>query len=755
MDVQRFLSSLAELTDAVAGVSLALVGYGLSETDLRDRLNAMALLVGHVTTDLHVAARWRNEPGAHPNIIALAHGRYPGVSTLAHFPRGNARDFAIALLEWAQTDQAALASTPAQERLLAALAEVRTLSPLVSLNGVAEFLETWKAAQPADALDAPRGALPRLGILPDRNLFGDADAIPHRLSQNFRLTQNLAKMSGQQLEAIRGRIRRSKPAHRGRRLGVLEKVEVMRRTGGFGTYSVLDYEDAREILSPPKDDPAPDPPSDPDEEQTDNGLPRYTLDARDISRKGGAALLDGDDQTLQAITDRVGQSLHDAIEDDDDAASGEYDVDGGERRFEFQIERELLTWVQFFCGPDDWGGFFETRTTSIEAALRDYGQCEPIRFQPAEASIVHYGEMHDLRSVIRQMQDVLHQRGVTSEDFCELWDRIIAARQVILKDLGFLLHQPALALAGKPELRVAAADLVHAWERLYDGLARHHTAMHEIDHAWTRMLLEVVASLDIVQIKTRLDARRSSWKAVLLPTHPLHLWRYERMATLAHGLGLEGMDRKAVLEQLERPEHYLGVLWLTSFPKGRGGSQPLPVARDYHGIAVFENLRNAYSGSDGVEALQRCVRQFAQIYVNHTRPLRLALVNPPNASQMLLTLLKDNRGPRTSEVPLLVDIYATQNHEARLVGARRYSTKDRDQIEEHIANGRLRLRVHDSVTSLDERLRSFHEKPVHILAVFDEATTDMRQQPGGINLLPMSPFAMRRRIAFQGIRGTG
>ena len=61
MDVQRFLSVLAELKDDVAGVSLALVGYDVSETDLRDRLNAMALLVGHVTTDLHVAARWRNE----------------------------------------------------------------------------------------------------------------------------------------------------------------------------------------------------------------------------------------------------------------------------------------------------------------------------------------------------------------------------------------------------------------------------------------------------------------------------------------------------------------------------------------------------------------------------------------------------------------------------------------------------------------------------------------------------------------------
>ena len=753
MDVQRFLTALAELTGDVAGISLALVGYEVSETDLRDRLNAMALLVGHVTTDLHVAAKWRNEPDRHPNIIALATGRYPGVSTLAHFPQGNARTLAARLLEWAQTDPSALATTPAQKRLLAVLAEVRDLSPLVSLNGVAEFLATWKANQAADALGAPRSALPRLGVLPDRKLFGARDAIAERLAKNFRVTQNLAKMSGQRLEAIRKRVLRSNSPRRGRRLKILGKVEEMRRAGGFTTFRALDYEEALEITTPPKDDPAPEPPAAPDEEPDDNGLPRDALNERDVSREGGAVLLDGDDQALEGITKGVGEAIEAAIEADEEEAGGEYAVNGSERRFEFAIDRELLTWVRHFCSVDDWGGFFETRNGSLEAALSDYAQCDPVGFRPCETSIPHYGEKYDLRSIIGQMQKELNERGVTTEDFCGLWGRIVDARRVVLDDLAFLLHQPVLAIAGKPALRTAAAELVEAWERLYDRLARYHAEMHDIDHAWTRMLLEAVASLDVVQIRTRVDERKSSWKAVLLPTHPLHLWRYERMAALARGLDHEEMDREAVLEQLERPEHYLGVLWLTSLPEGRGGSQPLPVARDYCGLAVFENLRNAYSGSDGIEALQRCVQQFAQIYVNHTQPLRLALVNPPTASEMLLALLKDGRRRRGSGATLLVDIYATQDHDTRLAGARRFSTRDRDQIEEHIANGRLRLRVHDRVTSLKERLSGFHKKPVHILAVFDEATTDMRQQPGGVNLLPMSPFAMRRRIAYQGIRG--
>ena len=193
------------------------------------------------------------------------------------------------------------------------------------------------------------------------------------------------------------------------------------------------------------------------------------------------------------------------------------------------------------------------------------------------------------------------------------------------------------------------------------------------------------------------------------------------------------------------------MLYLTSFPEGRGGSQGLPVARDYRGLAVFENLRNAYSGSDGVDVLRRCVRQFEQIYVNHSRPLRLALVNAPNASRTLVTLLSRGRGRPAARAPLVVDVYATPDHEDRLLGAYRFAPGDRDQIEEHIAAGRLQLRVDDELLALEDRLAALKARPVHVLAVFDEATTAMRHQPGGANLLPMSPFAVRRQVTFQGI----
>lgn len=648
--------------------------------------------------------------------------------------------FARDLLQWARTPRAQLVATAPQATLLQVLEEDADLSPLVSLSGVADFLATWRELRTDDELGAPRRALPRLGILPDRNLLNASNDIADRLLKNFSLAREIARMPGSRLDGIRRRVNQGRPDERRKGEHVLERAETIRRVGDFDAYSALDYEEAIKVFKPAS---RPAAPRDEPDEPPQPGV----RDGPAVTKDGGELLIDGENDALEGVVDRIRNALTDAVDGDQDSASGHYELDGDEKAFEFDVEREVLTWVRAFCSTDAWGGFFEARTASFEDALRNYSQCEPTPFEPLQPAIPHDGRSYDVRSLIKAMQEELSGRGAPAENLCGLWDSIVAAREAVLGHLDILIHQPMLALAGQARLRDVVSELLQAWERLYAALAEQHARMHEIDHTWTQLLFEAVASLDIVQIKTTAGTGKTSWKAVLLPTHPLHLWRYERIAALARGLKLEErMDRDAVLEQLRKPEHYLGVVQLTSLPAGRGGSQPLPVARDYRGLAVFENLRNAYSGDDGVDALQHCVRQFAQIYVNHVRPLRLALINPPNASRTLVKLLSRGRGLPASRTALSVDIYATPDHEARLLGARRFSTADRDQLEEHIAAGRLELRVHERIRPLGDRLRALRDNPVHIVAVFDEATTAMKHQPGGDNLLPMSPFAIRRRI---------
>ena len=472
-----------------------------------------------------------------------------------------------------------MTSTVPQRALLVALAENENLGVLVSLSGVTDFLATWEEGQLEDDLGAPRRALPRLGMLADRNVLVAPNAIAERLLRNFNLTREIVRMTGSRLEEVRRKVRRGAATHRSHGLKVLERVEKIRRIGDFDSLSALEYEDARAVFKEPI--PKEKPPDEPQEESSES--PPDIQDGEAIAAAGGELLIDGENDELARLIDRVREALADAVDGDEDVASGQYGSGEEERDFEFEIEREVLTWVHHFCTEHAWGGFFESATASFEESIGSYAQCEPTLLRPLHASIAHDGEQVDVRSLVREMENALRVQGVAEVALCELWDAIVSARREVLCHLNVLIHQPMLAVAGDGVLRGAVADLLSAWEQFYTKLAQHHPAMHEIDHAWTQLLFEVVASLDVVQIKANLDPWRTSWKAVLLPTHSLHLWRYERIAALARGMKLSGMDRAAVLEQLKNPEHYLGVIYLTSVPEGLGGNQGLPVARDSPG----------------------------------------------------------------------------------------------------------------------------------------------------------------------------
>ena len=209
---------------------------------------------------------------------------------------------------------------------------------------------------------------------------------------------------------------------------MLERAEKIRRVGDFDSLSALEYEDARAVFkepipeSPPLE-PGPEPPPEP---------PPDIEDGPGVAVAGGELLIDGDDEALTGLVDSIREALADAVDGDEDAASGQYDAGEDERAFEFEIEREILTWVHHFCSEEVWGGFFESATGSFDEAIAAYAQCEPTLLRPLERSIAHVGERYDVLTLLQEMEQALHSQEVTAVALCELWNAIVAARREVL-----------------------------------------------------------------------------------------------------------------------------------------------------------------------------------------------------------------------------------------------------------------------------------------------------------------------------------
>jgi Holliday junction resolvasome RuvABC ATP-dependent DNA helicase subunit len=757
MDVAHFFTALGRIADFPAEeFSIALVDFGPEATDLRALADAHGLsALREIAGDLNAAGAWRNDRKNHPRIIALARGRHPGVHTLKHFSKAKSRDLATALLKWAADEEMFTGGIGAQRTLLTRLADSPQVASLRSLEAAADFLAAWLALRAERPNDAPRLALTELGLLADPQLFRNLDELELRLVRNGEITQLLLNAPPYQFAKMRERMTKYRSAtKRDSLVAILDKVEALRRSSTNEQRGVLSLDEAEMLLRPPKDDDEPDP--GPEAEPVDgpepeDAEPDEEFDRKDLARATADALLFDRREELEEAADAMEEALTEALARDKEEVTGQVPVKDEQRTFSFKLDPGLLKWLNTFCSETAWGGLVDSLEPTLALALANHsaGKFEILGpdavAQPDERPALGMPEL------LHAWDTDLAGAGIPDVGLAQRWERFAELRGEIAKHVDALVHLPSTWLAGKPQLVEAIAEYLGLAAAIYHRLQRHYRDMAECSsRGWAGAAIEAMLALDVVQVRVDLGDGREAHKAVLLPTHPLHLWRRQRLTAVLRGLGdhIEQKDREAILKDSLRPEHFLSVLAIGSIPAGRGVNQILPVANDLHGLATFENLINAYSGPDGAATLAYAVDRFAVLGRYHARPLRLVIINPPEPGQLLAKLVQVLKKRRSATLPTLrIELFATTDHGPRVQAALRFSGVERELLEDQIASGRLEFEAHEKPRKLGELLAELKARPCHVLALFDEATIRIRRRGAGRNL-PMSPFCVQHHIEF-------
>lgn len=749
MDVEAFFEALAtglrtEGAPPASELSLALVGFGADEASLIRAARKSGLALGALAADLHQAAKWRNRRSQHPIIVAFAHGRVPGVNTLKHFAGPAPRELSSHAISLALADSWRT-RTPGPRQLLEALKGIVEGGgeDCPSFEQFRRFLAAW--APDTD----PRLLLPHLGLFSDPNLF--TESVVERLASNLELVRSLRDKRQSDMARLRKDFRRDADAMR-----VLDLLLAIRRDASVEALSAASLDEATRLLKGrPAPEPEPDEEEGDDDEGEDEGGSMAVLTDQRRSHAAIEGLLDGREEELRDNAERLSESLLHAIEEGDgesgeDDWSAELEVAGETVTFRGKVDRGFVSWVRHFCSETAMGGLIETGETELKRALEDYDRPETLVFDGSEIVRTNDDWM-GLRDALNAWDEDLAEAGHGSPGLVECWDRFLAQRCELLAHLDALAHFPLEWFAGKREDAELASRYLETAADLMTQVRTHFPHMLGIEPTIAKDTLQGLLAMDVVQVRVPLEDRKFLSKAVLLPTHPLHLWRYCRLSRLLANLGAElnEEDRKAVIKEACEPVQFLGVIYASRLPGGRGAGQVLPVSNEIHRLAAFENLSNAYNGPDGIEALFYAAQHFASTCRRHLNPMRIALVNPPESGGMLMRLLNLLDARRSGFVPkLLVEVYGTPPQKARLRNAQRFATKEREIIEEKIANGRLDLRVHRTPLPMADLMQRLQDSPVHLAAVFDEAPVTVRR--GGVGLrLPMSPFCVRRKVRYQ------
>jgi len=735
--------------------SLALVGFGADEAAIRASASKYGLArLGGITTDLHVATQWRNERDKHPRIIALARGYNPSVHGLSFFSRASSSELAGYLLAWA-ANQSEFSGTPQHRNLLTILQSHPSLSPLRSLEGVSNYLASWSSAQ-VGSIEAPRDALPALGLLADPQLF-EADDVAKRLERNLALGERITILTPSEVRQRRQRAARYSSKKTADTVnGALDRLDAY-RIGDSSAH--LTFEDAEHLVTLPPDT-APvgnvSTEVENDDEIEDAGGAGSKESEPDFREAAVDALLEGREDDLAAI----GKALEDAwtqFDHNGDHLASTEETSKGVVNLDETIDPKIIEWVTGFCSAELFGGLVETDVPDLAQALARFAEFNPVLVNP-EAIWRHNGTSYSIEALLREWDEVEAVAEATSRPLVDMWRDFLAARALLASDIRPLLIHPREWLDTHPEAKERCRQYLAVAGELYKAVQQNYRAVWDQSREWAQATLDAILSLDLVQVRILRGENGLSAKSVMLPLHPLHLWRYLRLGEILRDLSLAGplsdSDRKVIIEELRRPEQFLGVIRTGATPDGRGLNQLLPVANTICGLATFENLHNAVSSADGVETLVLALNHYVLLYPNHPKPLRLTLVNPPEPAKLLERLTKFLNESRERVPALNVTILATGQHNDRLIAASTLEGKAQDLVYEKVAAGRLELRVERQPYENLNRLVSeaLESRPQHLIAIFDESSISVRRRRVE-RLLPMSPFCVRHEIVVDRMLG--
>jgi len=758
-DIPCLLRALSEGGLPSGEFSLALVGFDKTEEDLRVIADANALCgLAGLTPDLHVATEWRNDRKRHPRIVALARGYNPSVHGLRFFSRASSGELAAILLGWAE-NQSEFTTTPQHRVLLKTLREARGLRAVRSLEGVAAFLAEWSEADDG-AIGRPLDVLPALGLLRDPRLF-EKDDLAKRLERNLFVGERVTVMSPGEVRQRRERATRYGNADMAARVSrALDRLEAHRRSRPDAD---LTLEDAELVVTLPPDKPAdpgaepddPDVDDKPDDEEDDTGK----KDEPGLREMLVDALLKGREEDLAALGGAL-EAAWEEFEQNGERLASSRNTSQGVARLDEEVDSKVIDWVTDFCDIDRFGGFMETDIGDLSQALARHTEFEPV-FLDTDAVWKHNGNSYSIEELLKAWDRVDAVAESCARPTTVMWRDFVTTRASLANYVRQLLVHPREWLDTHSETSTNCADYLSVASELYKALQKNYRFVWDESPEWAQATLDAILALDLIQVRMAGPDGGVSAKAVMLPLHPLHLWRYQRFGEVLRELSSAGpmseSDRKVVIEELHRPEQFVGVIRIGATPEGRGLNQMLPVANRIYGLATFENLHNAVSSTDGMETLVHALNHFVILYPNHPHPLRLTLVNPPEPARLLerLTKFLNERRNTLERLPALdVTIVATAGHRDRLLAASTLEGGAQDLVYEKVSAGRLEIRVasapHDNLDRLVQE--DLSKRPQHLIAIFDESSISIRRRRVE-RLLPMSPFCVRNEIVVDRILG--
>jgi len=745
-DPYKLIQALGELNNRrnKRRVRLALA-LSKSYPDLENAAESAGFVVEETfALDLLAAGRWRNAPDLNDVPVAVATGEQSTLHTLAAFTLITGTDVAKEMLLWAAKGNG-ISVNGQQAQLFEALAE-DDFAELHSPLSIALYLtELLIKSNPQRGHVIPE-KFPIIGLLRDPEVFGERN-VRDRLKRNLELCRRIRYFPKTEQRNLKKKLTQFPEAEAAELALTLETIEDWQRYAyDPNRFEQLTYDKVAQLiqLKPPKKSRAEISEVNPEEVPE---VLQTTTPAPPLERTFAEALLDTNEVAREEIARAVSEAI--AVERTmGEAIPVPVHTQDFEFVTDFRPDDKMLEFVHTFCSEENWGGVIDTEHRTLRAAIDLYSQeGRGTTISPYKAVTVVKDES-TLADLIERLGRQLGDENILIVAFNDYEKR----RRDLLPFIDGLVLQPLVTVGSTLERRMQFREYLESANRLMRLLKENFARLHAVSAKALRICVAYVLALDTVLVRVQL-ADSIAHKAILMPLHPLHLWKYVRLVEIyENGVGeMTAQDREALLIEADNDRHFLHTLFVSDVLTEE---KPiiLPFAGALSSLPCYENTSNHYSGNDGVSSLFHTLDRFLAFYPLLARPLRITVVDIPSLSEFLAHVTRFlAKHPVERLQGLEVRLFFTETSSARNYLASLLSGENERVYQELIFLRRLSLQIESRSVVFNEIVERHRKQPAHVVAMFDQSELEVRDFQLTEIFFGESPFCITREYQYDAV----
>lgn len=726
-------------------VYIAAVGYDIS-ADVEEEDYTL-------TPSIEKAVLWRSVPEYAGNIVVFVKTDTDKLHSLAEFDVFSLKDVSKYLLEQQISNES---NTPTQNFWRA----LQQTSDYYSFEAIMEFVQA--VTNEGTAAEAIPNNMWRLNLLCDADILGTKYKPDERLTRNRELIFAIGQLSEDSRKKLSRSLARTKGDDRVRLQNAYNLLQNLYKYGNRDTLRKLDFATVQELFSASKANESKkkkNPPKTPDGTETDT--PNVTSEAAPIRPKElghliSDAIVNGDEEDVAAVKElleELKKHFDPETEENNDSIptiSGVFD----DRTIVIENHQsDLRKLVGIVCNETSWGGLMETEESVLKDAISaDIKSFSPFNPVGTESMVAFHGGIDGSQSLfdfITQFDAQFKAKNIeTAELFIPIIEELLTLRDKLLSNLDMIMYYPVLSFGVDEEARQTLIGYIEAWAKLYHAFSINEPAMREMSPSSTSFIARALLLLDVLYVKTPKE-----WKAILLPLHPIFLWRYyEIFKTLpSKKAQLSEDDAAALTAVLTQLPQILSFVIANSIVTETSDDKVLPCSGNIEMLPTFENKTNRYLGDDGTQSIGEILTRWIGFAPYTKNEIRICSVDAPDLITNIRAIksFMDKNGCER----VVYDVYLTRKQNGNTeLSKLDYSGKDYE-IGEFIRQNKIAISIRN-VESASEVKAALSEKPVHVAFYFDQSAYAIEFGPNNKNLY-INPLVVTYDYDFDEIQHRG